>query len=101
MHMRENFKTSLNDLAKENRRLQEKLKDLVATGDSDIAVNEEEKTQLEQENLALKSKLFDIMQKGGSSTSMMIETLTKENEKLRKEKLELMELSDSLLNFKG
>merc|ERR1719391_919344 len=102
MHMRENFKKGVQELSTENNKLRHRLQSLKTANESkDKESKIEEKNKLEKENADMKSRLFDIMQKGGSSTSAMIENLKRENEKLRKEKDQLMQLTESLLNMKG
>merc|ERR1739838_1013697 len=102
MHMRENFKKGVTELSTENNKLRHRLQSLkTATVSKDKESKIEEKNRLEKENADIKSRLFDIMQKGGSSTSAMVENLKRENEKLRKEKDQLMQLTESLLNMKG
>jgi len=102
MHMRENFKKGVQELSTENNKLRHRLQSLkTANVSKDKGSKIEEKNKLEKENADMKSRLFDIMQKGGSSTSAMVENLKRENEKLRKEKDQLMQLTESLLNMKG
>jgi len=101
MHMRENFKKGVTELSTENNKLRHRLQSLkTANVSKDKEGKIEEKNKLEKENADMKSRLFDIMQKGGSSTSAMVENLKRENEKLRKEKDQLMQLTESLLNMK-
>jgi len=102
MHMRENFKKGVTELANENKKLRTRLHSLKSASlNTDKGSKVEEKNKLEKENADMKSKLFDIMQTGGSSTGPMVESLKRENEKLRKEKDQLMQLTESLLNMKG
>lgn len=102
MHMRENFKKGVTELTMENQRLRTRLTRLEGVNTNlDKATKLAEKNELQKENADMKSKLFDILQKGGGGTSALVQKLKLENEKLRKERKQLMALTENLLDNVG
>jgi len=101
MHMRENFKKGVTELTMENQRLRTRLTRLEGTNTNlDKAAKLSEKNALEKENADMKSKLFDILQKGGGggNSAAMVQALKNENAKLVKERNQLMQLTENLLD---